>query len=124
MARRDLDPQHDQADFRLVVVQAVPLEADHVLFGDVVVVHLAELVDFVEDLERVLLALQLLDVVPLADQVPVGRGAGAAAAAAGRAAGAGRAAAAAPHGPDARLHRCPRRRSLVRSCSAPLPFLL
>ena len=57
------------------MVQAVPLEADHVLFGDVEIVLSAELGDLVDDLERVLLALQLLDVVPLADQIPVRRGA-------------------------------------------------
>ena len=70
------DAQHEVADLRLVLVQAVPLEAHHVLFGDVEVVPLAELVDLVDDLQRELVTLQALDVVALEDQVPVGCGPG------------------------------------------------
>ena len=71
-----LDAQHEVADLGLVLVQAVPLEAHHVLFGDVEIVALSQLFQLIDDLERELLTLQALDVVPLEDEVPVWCGTG------------------------------------------------
>src|SRR4029078_3076432 len=71
-----LHAQHEVADLWLVLGQPVPLETDHVLFRNVEVVLLRQLVDLVLDLERELVALQTLDVVALKHHVPVGSGAG------------------------------------------------
>ena len=72
-AAGDLDAQHEVAHLGLVVVQAVPLKADHILFGDVQVVALGQLRDLVDDVQRELLRLEALDVVALEHQVSVRR---------------------------------------------------
>ena len=64
-----LDPQHEGADLRLVVVEAPPLHADDVLLGNVRVAHGDQGRQLAEDPERALLALQPLDGVPLEDEL-------------------------------------------------------
>ena len=68
-----LHAQHEVADFRLVLIQPIPLETHHVFFGDVEVVFLGEVVNLVDDFQRELFSLQALDVVSLQDQIPVRR---------------------------------------------------
>jgi hypothetical protein len=68
-----LDPQHERADLRLVVVEAPPLHADDVLLGDVRVARRDQRGELAEDPERALLALQPLDGVALEDQLEGGR---------------------------------------------------
>jgi len=70
-AARGLHPQHEVAELGLVVVEAVPLEADHVLLSNRLVTgrdHRREVADHVEPR---LLVLQTLDEVPFPDQLPI-----------------------------------------------------
>src|SRR5262249_16928706 len=70
-AARGFHPQHEVAELGLVVVEAVPLEADHVLLGDRLVTGLDHRWQVAEDVEPRLLVLQALDEVPLPDQFPI-----------------------------------------------------
>jgi len=67
----ELDPEHEGADFGLVVIQAPPLEADHVLLRHALVPGRDQRGQLVEDSERALVAFDPLDRVALVDQLPV-----------------------------------------------------
>src|SRR5439155_21633382 len=67
---RNLHPEHERAELRLVVVQPVPLEAHDVLLRDVQVVTPGQLRDLMDDPDRCLLLLQTLDRVLGQDLVP------------------------------------------------------
>ena len=66
---RELDPEHERADLRLVVVEAPPLEPDDVLLRDVRVARRDQRRQLAEHPERALLALEALDGVPLEDEL-------------------------------------------------------
>src|SRR5262245_38251061 len=70
----ELDAEHERSDLRLVVVEAPPLEADHVLLGNALVTSGDECRQLVANSERRLLLLQALDGVALEHEIPVGLG--------------------------------------------------
>ena len=72
-ARRQLDPEHERPDLRLVVVGAPPLEPDEILLLDVGVPGRDQRGELVEHRERALLALQSLDRIPLEHELECGR---------------------------------------------------
>ena len=69
---RQLDPHHEVPHLGLVVVQAVPLQAHHVLLRNLLVALLDQVRDVVNDLHRRLLVLEPLHVIALPDQFPGG----------------------------------------------------
>src|SRR5207253_4554615 len=71
-AARELDPEHERPDLRLVVVEPPPLEADDVLLRDALVAGRDEGRELVTDAERRLLLLDPLDGVSLQDELPGG----------------------------------------------------
>src|SRR5262249_4938033 len=71
LPRRQLDPQHERADLRLVVVEAPPLEPHDVFFRHVLVTRGDQRRQLVADPERRLLPLQALDGVALENELPV-----------------------------------------------------
>jgi hypothetical protein len=71
-AARELDPEHECPDLRLVVVQPPPLEADDVLLRDALVAGRDESRELVPDPERRLLLLDPLHRVSLQDEAPGG----------------------------------------------------
>jgi hypothetical protein len=66
-----LDPEHERADLRLVVVEAPPLEPHEILLGDALVAGRDQRRQLAEDPERALVALQPLDGIALVDELPV-----------------------------------------------------
>ena len=66
----NLDPHHKVSDLRTVVVQAVPHEANDVVFRDVLVTALDQLRQLVQDLIGELFPLEPLNRVPAQDQIP------------------------------------------------------
>ena len=70
---RQLDPEHERPDLRLVVVEAPPLQPDDVLLVDALVAGRDQGGQLVEDPERAPVALDPLDRVPLVDELPVRR---------------------------------------------------
>ena len=70
---RQLDPEHERPDLRLVVVEAPPLQPHDVLLVDALVAGGDQRGQLVEDPERALVALDPLDRVPLVDELPVRR---------------------------------------------------
>src|SRR5712692_2796727 len=67
---RQLDPEHERPDLRLVVVEAPALQSHDVLLGHGLVPGRDESRQLVPDAERVLFLLQPLDRVSLEDQLP------------------------------------------------------
>ena len=70
-AARELDPEHERPDLRLVVVEAPPLQPHHVLLRHLLVAGSDEGGQLVEDPERALVALDALDGIALVDELPV-----------------------------------------------------
>jgi hypothetical protein len=67
---RQLDPEHERPDLRLVVVETPPLKPHHVLLRDALVAGCDQCRELVTNPERRLLLLEALDRVALEHEVP------------------------------------------------------